>query len=546
MNKIYFSPFRPFVRSGIFVFVVISFICRYYSFLKRNVHLKSMNSTSEENIICILLLLCLFILPQNVLSQERFYIDYIDSFTESSSSGGFSLPIIDKAKRLKSKSAISFQIEHDANVPDSVVKCMEVASDIWRSCLNMNTNYKVRLEVVWDDLPEDQDVKVSVAYLHDPLTGNYTPTSLYYSLMSDNENDGAPDAKITINKNKTWDCGYSTENNVGMRNLNYAMLRSIAVALGFGSSLYLSRLSTGNIVKFYFSDGYSVFDNVLVSDNGTCLNELYNTGREQNPDIIKFCTGGFGAVHISGLASDNSKDSPYIMYTPPAYKENKSLIYLDNSKSLMHFSLDKTVKKLQIDTVTVNILNKIGWNAVATDNEFEIIGDGIPESGVASAYTSHSFYIDGERKDYISNARWAFYLPSVDGAETLEKSAEGSLTFNIDGLSAPENYMVNVNGDVYGKIVFTGILDGEPINLQYNVTLELKPSIFNVSFVKQGNKGLDSYNVICIADYKGADYLYVTLEEEYGSTLRSQFVREPYLAHFTCKDITSPYYAGLI
>ena len=35
------------------------------------------------------------------------------------------------------------------------------------------------------------------------------------------------------------------------------------------------------------------------------------------------------------------------------------------------------------------------------------------------------------------------------------------------------------------------------------------------------------------------------MEEEYGSTLRSQFVREPYLAHFSCKNITSPYYAWI-
>ena len=35
------------------------------------------------------------------------------------------------------------------------------------------------------------------------------------------------------------------------------------------------------------------------------------------------------------------------------------------------------------------------------------------------------------------------------------------------------------------------------------------------------------------------------MEEEYGSTLRNQFVREPYLAHFICKNITSPYYAWI-
>ena len=46
-------------------------------------------------------------------------------------------------------------------------------------------------------------------------------------------------------------------------------------------------------------------------------------------------------------------------------------------------------------------------------------------------------------------------------------------------------------------------------------------------------------------DYKGAECLYVSLEEEYSSLLRSQFVREPYLAHFICSNISSNYYAWI-
>lgn len=125
----------------------------------------------------------------------------------------------------------------------------------------------------------------------------------------------------------------------------------------------------------------------------------------------------------------------------------------------------------------------------------------------------------------------------------LQKSEEGTLSFNIDKISNPDNYEINVNGDIYGKIIFTGLLNGNLINLQYNVTLELKPSISNVTFVKQDNGNENSYDIVCKVDYKGSDYLYVTLEEEYGSSLRSQFVREPYLAHFVCSNITSPYYA---
>ena len=46
-------------------------------------------------------------------------------------------------------------------------------------------------------------------------------------------------------------------------------------------------------------------------------------------------------------------------------------------------------------------------------------------------------------------------------------------------------------------------------------------------------------------DYKGAECLYVSLEEEYSSLSRSQFVREPYLAHFTCSNISPNYYTWI-
>ncbi len=476
-------------------------------------------------------------------SQETVYVDYVESFNVTHDTSAVSLPILNKRNRLKSNSCISFKIEHENNVPDSVVKCLEAATDIWRSSLNINSNYGIKLRLVWEDLPNDEDVKTKVLYFKD-IDNNYVPASLYYSLRPDLQHDDSYDAIITINKNINWDCGYSIEKNYGIRNLNYAMLRSIAVALGFGSSLSLAKLSSGTIVKFPFSQGHSLFDNLLVSENGIWLKNLNNTGRNQNPEIINFCTGINGSVHIDGNYINAEEKEKYKMYTPSNFENTKSLVYLDNTKSLMHYSLDKASKKLQIDSVTANVLNKLGWNVIISNqNNIKIIGSDIPESGITSAYTSHLFYLDGEGKDKISNAKWSFYLPAIDGNELLQKSEEGTLSFNIDKISNPDNYEINVNGDIYGKIIFTGLLNGNLINLQYNVTLELKPSISNVTFVKQDNGNENSYDIVCKVDYKGSDYLYVTLEEEYGSSLRSQFVREPYLAHFVCSNITSPYYA---
>ena len=491
-----------------------------------------------------LLFILVSLFPIQVRSQELVYIDYIESFKTAPDTNAVSLPIVKKENRLKSNSCITFRIEHE-QVPDSVVKCLEVAADIWRSCLNINSNKSIRLQLKWEDLPYDEDVIIKVTYVKNN-DNNFIPTSLYYCLMSDLPNEGYPDATITINKNVSWDCGYSIENGYSTRSLNYAMLRSIAVALGFGSSISLTKLNTGSIVKFQFSQGHSLFENLLVSENGIWLKSLRNKGREQNDSIINYCTGVYGNVYIDGDFNNATEREKYKMYTPSNYENSKSLIYLDNKNSLMHYSLDKQTKYLQIDTVTINVLNKLGWSLVDSNvNNISIVGSGIPESGVTSAYISHLFYIEGDGKDEISDARWSFYLPTIDGNQSLQKTAEGTQSFTIDKVSSPENFAINVNGDIYGKIIFTGVLNGTPINLQYNITLELKPSISNVIFDIKNNEIENSYDVICKVDYKGSDFLYVTLEEEYGSSLRSQFVREPYLAHFVCGNVASPYYAWI-
>lgn len=93
--------------------------------------------------------------------------------------------------------------------------------------------------------------------------------------------------------------------------------------------------------------------------------------------------------------------------------------------------------------------------------------------------------------------------------------------------------------------IFSGDINGKPMKLVYNLTLGLKPEISSVGFNKTDINEHNSYDVDCKVDYKGAEYLYVSLEEEYSSLSRSQFVREPYLAHFTCRNISPNYYSWI-
>lgn len=315
--------------------------------------------THQSGSLMALVVLALFINGQAVVAQGITTVEYVECFNESDAAGGITLPIVKKSERLKSNSAISFQIASEENVPDSVVKCLNVAADIWRSCLNISAESNIRLTLRWAELKDNEDIKTTVYYCLSPDGNNY-PSSLYHILNPDSKRNTETDAIITVNKDIKWDCGYSVENNRGIRSLCYAMLRSIAVSLGFGSSLSKTALPSGEeVIRFPFTSGHSLFDNLLVAGNGMRLSELQNTGDRQNESILQYCTGQFGNVYIEGLGSAN--DLTYCLHTPPIYEESKSLVCLENPQSLMHHSLSSYNKILRIDPVTTNILNKMGW-----------------------------------------------------------------------------------------------------------------------------------------------------------------------------------------
>ena len=96
-----------------------------------------------------------------------------------------------------------------------------------------------------------------------------------------------------------------------------------------------------NLLANLIAQGHSLFDKLLVSDNGIWLKDLNNKGRIQNPEIVEFCTGVKGEVYIDGLYNNSTEKKNYKMYTPSNYENTKSLVYLDNEQSLMHYSLDK-------------------------------------------------------------------------------------------------------------------------------------------------------------------------------------------------------------
>lgn len=119
--------------------------------------------------------------------------------------------------------------------------------------------------------------------------------------------------------------------------------------------------------------------------------------------------------------------------------------------------------------------------------------------------------------------------------------------FSIPKIDDANKYQTNINGDIDAKIVLEGEVRGVEISCVYNLALELKPRIKSVEIVKfvSNMPKYDSYDVYYNVKYSGSDELLVGVEEEYGSAIATQIIKEPFYAHVKSANLTAPYYAWI-
>lgn len=459
-------------------------------------------------------------------------ITYIDNYTNNINTENILRSISDKSERVSSNAG-QFSINLD-NVPDSIATCVYVAVDIWESVLN--NEEPVYLKFFYTE--QDEDIQIEVSNIRAD-NNTFYPTSLHYNKNTTRSrtSDDYNDAKIYINKNVAWDCSHNDNILIGTKNMTYAILRSIAVSLGIGSSVVEK---TGGFIGFSVgSRCYTVFDRLIISSTGVKLSDLTNIGNRKNTALDNFVQRAEGGnIFVKDTLSISRK-----MYAPNVYEPFKSLIYLDNENSLMHYDLNEGDKYLQIDTTTINMLKELGWIMQPT-KKAEIVGVGIDESGIASAYENHSFQIQNNTENNITNIDWTYCLPLKNGNDSIICESSNTMSFNIPRIDNADKYHVNINGDIYGMIYFSGLINGELVTDSYRISLELKPKIKNVTILrKESNAPLYSYNLYYTVEYTGSDNLTISIEEEYSPELRTAFIREPFLAHVVSKKIASEYYA---
>lgn len=477
----------------------------------------------KKNIVLLLATVCTVLLMQG---EESVTLQFVEKYSPSFNTSYANSSILPKQERLSSNAG-DLNATYDENMPDSIITCINAALDIWSS--KIGTSVPIYFEFRYQDLGEN-DIVSTIKY--DEHEGKWIPSSLKATLTDNSARDSiTPDAIIQINNSIDWDCSFGENQAFEKYNLSVGLLRAISRAFGFGSSIKTDR--RGNL-SFGVQDRYTDFDELIFSSKGTWLKNL---SEDQLPNFVAPTDG----MDIYAL-----KQSPqYKMYAPPTYEQYRSLVYLDNKESLMHYDLGIGNRYLTVDDVTSEILGALGWN-VRDNTSVKIVGNGIGENGIASAYSSHSFSIEREGgSGTIQNPHWEYSLPLKGGNYTVVKTGN-TLNFEIPAIDDETKYEININGDIYGRITFTGMLNGKEVIDNYRISLELKPYIMNVEITKIENNTLyDSYNAYYAVEYRGADEITVSVEMEYGTKVPTWYIKEPFRATGIVDHIASPFYAWI-
>ena len=419
----------------------------------------------------------------------------------------------------KRRGTINTEILWPSDKPESwkekIQTCIDLAASTWESYLYGDS---VFLKVQFSD-SQNEDVITSVSYSNYELDETSYPTALYRKMRNLPRNTGMFDAAVIINSSVEWGIGVGSHN--GGRNLTLAFMRSIGQALGFGSSIKLD--SRNRIVCEL--PYYTAFDKMVFNGNGVFMSDL----GKRSPALTNFCQPANTSVYVY------SSDAAHKLYSPSSFVNGVSLRYLDNSTSLMSYQLPDSMA-LEVDNVTREVLELIGWG-LETPPTVSIVGENIDSTGIASAYTSHRFYITPSGLA-LSNQSWTCEMPLANGGTQIIATSSGA-ELTVPALTDETSYYHTPDGEIKARINYSAILEGAPITATYNLTLQLKPHISYISDVvfTENVSVEDYYDLDLDARYEGCYYLYVTVKPQYSQAITPYYFDTPYFAHLHLTDV---------
>jgi len=434
-------------------------------------------------------------------------------------------PLPAKIQRRSSKKGGNIHIDFDANVADSLQLTIGAAADFFASLLPIGTN--VGLSVALADI--ENDMEVSVIYTLDSLYSY--PTSLYKNILNKSYNNDNYDATIKFSENASWACGIGSTIRVGEKSLATAMLRAISIALGFGTTISQIK-GNNNTDIIVFNTGYgtqfSIFETLVFNNNGTSLTSVnHGSKKRNNAELINYMQN----TDTMWVVLDSAQ---YQLYNPTPFVKNKSMIFLDEPSSLMHYQIPEGHINLSVDEITRSILKEIGWplDVETTENDIEIQCSTIPSTGIASAYATYTFTLNNYTSN-VTNTSWKYMVKHASGEYVCVSQQTGGQTFQIMPSSVNANTAyINADGDMEGIIQYTYTRSGREYTALYKLTLEYKPTIWGV-YNQKSHFGpyANLYNYSFSVSYAGAESLTIGVEQEYSAGYDTYYIYEPYWAH---------------
>ena len=416
------------------------------------------------------------------------------------------------------KQSGSFILTFD-EVPDSIQTAIRAASEFWASQIKNRQPIRIGFSFMsLSDFGENLATLTTASY----WTGStpIMPSALYAHINNLQISDeDVPDGIIWINSDLKWNCAF-TPDKIAPTSLNiYShILRSIAVCLGFGTSVSIFNPDEG--LCFQENGCPSVFDNLIFSKKGR-LSEF----SDYSTELADFMTTS--PTYVS------KEDTSHMLYSPQEYALGESLIYLNNDQSLMHYGLGYGDVFFNIDNTTIEILNEIGWD-IQEPKPTTILCNDISEDGIGSAYTEHTFMLSDES---ATNHNWILNVFDKNSNPiTLCHSTDNQ--FIIPAIGDNPIYKRNINGDIHGSIECNYIKNGISNTVTFSLSLELKPTINSIYDIKRHwlNTSPNFGLTFCV-DYSGADYLTLYIEQEYNSAIVEQTVNEPFIAHASIRSL---------
>lgn len=363
----------------------------------------------------------------------------------------------------------------------SMKDCLQTAARYWGATIQNRVPIHIKVSM----LPELQDeLALCDVVFYESTPTSITPSALHIQDTGEENNNDDPDANIWLNPAKQWDTTIGEVNFPEGISLYTCALRSIAVCLGFGSSV----TSFDGVNPTFQWDGHlSKFDELIIDSSGKRLADC----QTDDNALKSFVTPASGkSIYVC------SQSPEYKMYSPATFRQRESLVYLDNPQSLMHYGIGTGDRNFKIDNVTASLMNQIGWG-VPMNLDGQITCSNIDETGHGVALAPHTFKLKLNTPATIDTYFWELRLFNEDDETPVAYAKSTNSEFKVDGITKTEGYQELPGGELRAEVRLTVTINGQKYEVNpLSLKLSQEPYFSFVSPVNLQQSAEDGYKDI--------------------------------------------------